>query len=38
MVEAVFAVAYAMEDVTVVAEPAMATWPVVMPEMPDDVM
>ena len=34
IVEAVFAVAYAIDDVTVVAEAATGNWPVVMPEMP----
>jgi hypothetical protein len=32
-VEAVFAVAYAIDDVTVVAEAATGNWPVVMPEI-----
>ena len=36
-VEAVFAVAYAIDDVTVVAEAATGNWPVVMPEMPLEV-
>jgi hypothetical protein len=33
IVEAVFAVAYAIDDVTVVAEAATGNWPVVMPEI-----
>jgi hypothetical protein len=33
IVEAVFAVAYAIDDVTVVAEAAIGNWPVVMPEI-----
>ena len=37
IVEAVFAVAYAIDDVTVVAEAATGNWPVVMPDMPLDV-
>jgi hypothetical protein len=36
-VEAVFAVAYAIDDVTVVAEAATGNWPVVMPLTPLDV-
>ena len=32
-VEAVLAVAYAIDDVTVVAEAAIGNWPVVMPEI-----
>ena len=34
IVEAVFAVAYAIDDVTVVAEAATGNWPVVMPDNP----
>jgi hypothetical protein len=33
-VEAVFAVAYAIDDVTVVAEAATGNWPAVMPDIP----
>jgi hypothetical protein len=33
MVEAVFTIAYGIDDVTVVAEAAIGNWPVVMPEI-----